>query len=199
MKRLFKGLLPLGFVSALATTTIIAQPIAIDEFGHMTANGVLSLPGALGPDPTGGLVGWNVLIYTLPFAGLQGDVLVQDAFEPGSPILDVLRFDGQSHLIFYSDSIGGFSSLADTPGPPDPFLPNQAFLNEQIINAQFSIAFYAPTPNQPGWAPSNPTYQFASEGIIPEPNAATIVSFGLGAFGLARIGRNRIGGRRREK
>src|SRR5207302_1852362 len=129
-KRTVQGLLS-SLIFIIGTTTLTAQQISIDEYGHMTTNNVLALPGVLAPDPTGGLLNWNVLIYTLPFRGVRGDVLIQDPSESGSPILDVIRFDGQSRMIFYSDSIDGYDAPADTPGPPDPFLNPNVFINEQ--------------------------------------------------------------------
>ena len=187
-----KRLLPLGFVLVVATTAAIAQQITVDEFGlglFQVNSTVQVLPSILGPDPTGGLMNWNVLIYTLPFQGIQGDVLVQDPFEPGNPILDVIRFDGNFHLIFYSDSIDGYSAPADTPGPPDPFYTNHVFL-EELISGAMHYADYKPGAGQPGGDPSfgdplfNPSYRFISE--IPEPGATVLLLGALGVFAWRR-------------
>ena len=197
MKLLIKGLLLSGLVSFLATTSVIAQQISLDEFTHMTINNVLAPPGVTGADPSGGLMNWPVLIYTLPFAGVPGDVLIQDPFEPGSPILDVARFDGNFKLIFYSDSIDGYDSPGDTPGTPDPFLPNQVFQNE-LVSGNISYVDYTPGANDPGFNGSGPSYHFVSEGTVPEPGAALLLLSGLVIFGLARL-RRRIGLARQSK
>src|SRR3974377_1295401 len=112
----FRKLLALCAVSSLlALVPAQAQVLifTVDEFG----NSNFGPPGQLLPDPTGGVPNANVLIYQLPFPGVAGDVLMMD--NPANPVmLDVLRFDGNFHLIFYSDNADGFASPADTPSPP---------------------------------------------------------------------------------
>jgi hypothetical protein len=185
MKHRTKASLLIGLVSVLATTVVRAQQITVDEFGRGT-NGIQALPFTLALDPTGGLPNWNVLIYTLPFAGRQGDVLIHDPNLSGSPIHDVIRFDGTNHLIFYSDSVDGYNAPADTPGPPNPFYANLIHVDEQG-SGQFIFADFTPGVNEPGWDASNPSYRFLSE--IPEPGAVILLAIGLGVFGLARIRR----------
>src|SRR5258708_2483757 len=77
-----------------------APIITIDENGNgfsLNGSSVQILPAHLGPDPgPGGLA--SVLIYQLPFAGTQGD-LTSVANDTG----DVLRFNGNGTVIFYSD------------------------------------------------------------------------------------------------
>lgn len=120
---------------------------------------------------------WPVLIYDLPFAGVAGDVLMRDPLESGSPILDVLRFDGAGHLTFYSDSIDGYDAPADTPGPPNQFI-NFVFINEQGAEGQVQDGFWLPTPEQAGYDASNPVYRFISD--VPEPGAVTLLLAGAG-------------------
>ncbi len=192
MKTVIKRLLVLALL-VLGSATTFGQQIHVDEFGGITTNGVRALSGERMPDPSGGLLGWNVLVYNLPFVGMQGDVLIQDPFESGSPILDVLRFDGQSHLIFYSDSIHGISAPADTPGPPNPLYANIIFINEQVTN-NFSFADYTPLAGQPGWDAVNPTYRFISEGVVPEPRSTLLILGGLGVFALAQVRRKFVAG-----
>src|SRR2546421_647225 len=163
MKRLFKNLLLASLLSLFATSVVLAQfqpggQITVDEDGrgaYQTLTGISNFFGKLGPDPTGGLLNWPVLIYDLPFAGQAGDVLMRDPLEPGSPILDVLRFDGAGHLIFYSDSIDGYNAPGDTPGPPNPFF-NYVFINEQGAEGQIQYGYWLPTLGQAGFDAANP-------------------------------------------
>jgi hypothetical protein len=145
--------------------------------------GTFNLPWSLAADPTGGVLNWNVLIYQLPFPGVAGDVLFSGDpnHDPGESYGgDVVRFDGQGNLIFYSDS-PPFDALADTPGPPNPLLNNQAVVTEQGVEDVYDFANYVPLQGQPGWDPSNPSYLFISD--IPEPG--TLALAGLGFAGLA--------------
>src|SRR5271165_837956 len=100
MKTLTK-LLALGaLTSLLAAATAYGQfNLTFDEWGNSTYQ-----PGQLMPDPTGGVLNWNVLVYNLPFAGLPGDVLMYDPVVGTTNYVlgDVLRFDGNGHMIFYS-------------------------------------------------------------------------------------------------
>src|SRR5205085_1178466 len=117
-----------------------------DEFGgaqNFTENGFQALIVSTNLDPTGGLFNWPVLTFTLPFLGTAGDVLMHEPLEPGSPVLDVLRFDGQGHLIFYSDNLDGIDAPADTPGPPDPFSTNIFDIIEQG-GGSFAFGLYTP-------------------------------------------------------
>jgi len=100
-----------------------ADVIAIDEHG----NGFGTLgPGFLAPDPgPGGLP--LVLTYLLPFAGVQGDVLITD---PGAFLNDLIRFNGNGTVIFYSDNVPVADAIADTASPPLAFYANTVTINE---------------------------------------------------------------------
>jgi hypothetical protein len=166
-----------GLLTAIPIWAAPVLPnIAIDENGNMLANGIFTT-GVIGTDPgPGGLAG--VLIYTLPFAGTQGDLLsfLED-------VGDVLRFNGDGTVIFYSDNTDGADSLADTPSPPLEFYTNVVDVTEVGPEGNNSIT-YIPTSGQPGYDVSNPSYLFISDGsLVPEPG-----SFGLMASGLAALG-----------
>jgi hypothetical protein len=153
--------------------------ISVDEFGH----GVGTLGSFFSTDPgPGGQPG--VLTYVLPFVGVQGDVLIQDGV--GGPVLDIIRFNGNGTLIFYSDTPPA-DAPADTPFPPSVLYTNTATIVETGAEGGFQFALYAPTANQPGFgvnpatgAPVN--YTFISD--IPEPSQLALAGV-VGAIAFA--------------
>lgn len=162
----------LGTVSLLASTTIV-----VDEYGNMLTAGVPS-QGIFTDDPgPGGQA--NILTYTLPFAGLQGDVGIQDLC--GCPS-DVIRFNSDGTLLFYSNPSDGFDSLADAPLPPQDLYANFVLLTETGDDVTFGGVTYTPVDGDPGFDPSNPTYVILSVGSIPEPGSLSLVAAGLGAL-----------------
>lgn len=167
-------------LALLAVVPVLAATITIDENGN-------GLPHVIGADPgPGGLPG--VLIYILPFTGLQGDVHLTDT-ECGGCFLDVLRFNGDGTVIFYSDNLEGADSLADTPSPPGAAYANLISVAEVGSEGNNGV-FYTPTANQPGFDPSNPTYHFISDGsVVPEPSSMTLMLAGLGALSCCRFRR----------
>jgi len=179
----------------------VAEPlIGIDEKGtgfiqNPSPGGpVTFLTAVKGPDPgPGGLP--STLIYSgLPFAGVQGDVGLTDA----GVLNDVIRFNGNGTIIFYSDNLDGADDPADTPSPPGGFYGN--FLTLPEIGPEGNNgATYTPLPGQPGFDPANPgtTYRFQSDGAIvvpaavPEPASITLLGAGLGGAGLLNWVRRR--------
>jgi hypothetical protein len=159
----------------LLLTPVFAGTIMVDEFGN-------GLPFRIGTDPgPGGLA--NVLIYTLPFVGLQGDVLISNATEG---LGDLIRFNGDSTMIFYSDSVLGDpkDAPADTPTPPAALYPNVAAATE-VGPENNNLASYTPTANQPGFDASAPAYILVSDGQIPEPSTLVLMAFGLGLMAIS--------------
>jgi len=171
----------LACVAAFAGAQAVAQSVSVDEFGNGFF-GSAPMPGVVMPDPSGG-VPVPVLVYTLPpgLAVTAGDVLI---LEPGGQqpeLSDVIRFDGQGHLIFYSDGSDGIDEPADVPIWPDQRAP-LAFIFE-VGPEGFNWADYKPDRGMPGFfvgTAGEPSYKFISD--IPEP-AVYPAAFGLLALG----------------
>ncbi|MBV8846919.1 MAG: hypothetical protein JO307_29265 [Bryobacterales bacterium] len=173
--------LAIAITITLAGLPAFAGVISVDENG----NGIgTASSGFLANDPgPGGLP--NVLTYLLPFAGTQGDVLIGGPSD-GGLIFDVVRFNGNGTLIFYSDNVPTADSLADTPGPPGFLYLNTAFASEVGPEGQNS-AVYTPGPGQPGFDASLPSYTLVSDGTIgaaPEPGAWLLLTTVLGITAL---------------
>jgi hypothetical protein len=134
------------------------------------------VPFQVGPDPSGGIIGQPVLMYSIGYRVNQGDLALVGNF--GS--FDLIRFytpaggTNSSLIIFYSDNDGD-GALADV-GLPFSSNPIRIFFNENN-----PVPLWRPNGAQPG-APlpgqSFPVgadflYQFLSE--VPEPRAAVLL------------------------
>jgi hypothetical protein len=147
-----------SFAIILEARVAQCQTSAVDFFFDENGNGCERnptkqfIPGSFGSDSgPGGLS--DVLFYDLPFPGDQGDVRVLGS----GPLQDVIRFNGDGTLIFYSDKVEG-GNPGDT-GLPTAFYANQATLLETTDPVS-----YTPTAGQPGFDPvSHPTYFFSSD------------------------------------
>ena len=155
-----------------------------------------------GTDPSGGVAaGTNVLYYDLPApytTAVTGDVRIRDPWESNT-IQDVIRFDGNAHLIFYSYGAGSSTTGADLDTIPwlsvrDNPLTNNVVIFEQGTESN-NWADYVATSGQPGFVnANNPTYKFLSDvSNVPEPTTLGLFSIGLAAMGF---GKRRHEGRR---
>src|SRR5262245_49359393 len=94
-----KVLATIGIASLVTSTSVRGQLVTVDEFGKGNFNGT-GLPSAIAVEPISGIA---TLMYTLPFVGTPGDVVL---LEPGTgpqQTSDILRFDGQGNLYFFSE------------------------------------------------------------------------------------------------
>jgi hypothetical protein len=177
----------LGSAQAFPT----APTYTFNELGNGTWADGTPISGWMQADPgPGGLT--NALTYGLPFAGVAGDVVMlepEDEIESSElvELSDVIRFNGNGTLVFYSDSDEerGESDPADT-GFPTQYYTNMVFISE-VGPEGANYAYYTPTAGQPGYDPSNPTYLFISD--IPEPS--TVMLVGLSLAGLLAFKRRR--------
>jgi hypothetical protein len=171
--------------------------IKVDENGNgfftNTAGVHAVLPWALQNDPgPGGLN--NVLTYDLlnPPGLTAGDVFMTDA-DCGGCFLDVVRFNPNPNgvggsLVFYSDNVDGFDSLADTPSPPGAFYANTISIPE-VGPEGHNGAIYTPTLGEPGFvtgAAGPVTYMLISDGsAVPEPATWAMMVLGFAGLGFA--------------
>jgi PEP-CTERM motif len=184
-KQSAKTLLVFGFTSLIAATTLFGQiAIAFDEWGIATG-----IPhGFTGTDPSGGVVGVPVLMYTLPFGVVPGDLLLTE--EPGAnqnQYSDVVRFwnptggNQQSLIIFYSERP---EDPLEIPPPADIGLPSQ--LQSSVIGPfpeigtdAFNFYDYTAVLFMPGSGATGAIhYHIISD--VPEPNTCSLVVLGSG-------------------
>jgi hypothetical protein len=165
-----------------------AATITIDENGNgnidgtalpFTTTGTNPLPPGQSP----------VLIYTLPFTGVAGNVSL---IEPETGVRgDVLQFTGNGTVIFYSATDS--DSSADRFEPPIfPFPVANSVSFPETTSGNADGLFYTPTAGQPGFDSSGPTYHFISDvttTTIPEPASAGLLFLGAGALLMKRFGR----------
>ncbi|MGD0745003.1 MAG: PEP-CTERM sorting domain-containing protein [Verrucomicrobiota bacterium] len=197
MKRLTKTLLALGCAYAITATSLFAQAIPIftfDEFGNGTYNGT-PLPSALSPDPSGGITTSPVLVYSLPFAAVNGDVLLTEGASPTNGLSDIVRFwtvagaNLQTYAIFYSD----VSRTDPADSPADVGLPTQ-FINPVVIPEigpeGTNGATYFAGPGMPGSDATGvqPQIQYNIISDVPEPGTVALLMGGLGIL----VGINRF-------
>jgi hypothetical protein len=157
------------FRTRARSQTSITDQITIDENANSFLNGFIgAFPATIEQDPgPGGLP--NVLTYHLSVPATQGDVLLT----VNGAVSDLVRFNGNSTVIFYS--FDGLGLLGDTPGPPGALYANQISIGEGDI--------YLPVAGQPGFDLSFGRfvrYNFLSSNApVPEPGSLPLMTAGL--------------------
>lgn len=176
------------FVPMAAMATSFVQ---LDENGNGTFYrdgnpGVgTNFTGSFTIDPSGGALGGQALVYTLPFDFTQTGDYVLTETQDVNIISDVVRFWGSNQVIFYSeiDADEPFPDVADFSGLPVNQLTPSIVLSPPPMGFPwegFHFIQYGET-NQPGYAGLPLIYEFNSE--IPEPS--TLALAGVGLAGLA--------------
>ena len=174
MKQLIKVVAAIGLTSTLAVTAAFGQPlITVDELGKGSFNGTV-LPSGPKTDPFSGI---TTLAYQLPFPGVAGDVLLFEAGPQHAPPSDLLRFDGQGFLYFFSDSTDGPPfDPADVATLPPPIAALQRVPLLENGPEGNNGALYNPTGGLPGDNTAGASYHFISD--VPEPSASALVILG---------------------
>ena len=176
---LVKVLAVFGIASALAVPSALAQPlITVDELGKGTFNGT-ALPSFQSADPASGIV---TLTYRLPFPTVPGDVQL---FEPSTSgtnqLSDILRFDGNGNLYFFSEleptDVPPFDP-ADVGQFPQPVPGLQVVSLVETGPEGNNGALYNPSGGLPGDNSVGASYQFLSD--VPEPSGGLLTLLGGG-------------------
>jgi hypothetical protein len=127
------------------------------------------------------------------FTSVQGDLLI---IEPLTGLIsDVIRFNGDGTLIFYSDNSDGVEDLADT-GLPTAFYTNIFQLTETSLTGGGSGVVYNTVPGLPGADGNRDVsilYIIQSDSPAAEPMASFLVFGGLAVLAVLRF-RARVGG-----
>lgn len=155
-------------------------------------------PGFLQQDPgPGGLP--NALTFTTPAGLVVGDLLLH---EPNGAESDLIRWNANGTLVFYSDIGDADPPYIGGPDSADIGLPGASWPNTISVTETGLFGYpysetgtngyvYIPLPGQPGYDPSNPgnqpTYTFISD--IPEPGTVALV--GLSLVGVLAVSRRR--------
>jgi hypothetical protein len=175
--------LAFALYTTVSTNSIVTNNIVINECGIGSTNG-LPISGVLTNDPgPGGQP--QALTYRLPFPGLVGDVIIQEGTQTNTS--DLIRFNGNGTVIFYSDSSPSDppDALADGPMPPVTYA-NFVTTPEIGPEGGTNYVLYTPAPGQPGYDASNPTYTFISD----LPPAITVDEDGKGSIGCVSVSGN---------
>ncbi|PWU19152.1 MAG: hypothetical protein C5B50_07245 [Verrucomicrobia bacterium] len=186
MKKSAKTVALLTTASVIALTGARAQNflITVDELGNGTFNGAV-LPSSMKADPFSGMV---TLAYQLPFAGNPGDVQLFEPNTTGNLVLsDVVRFDGQGFMYFFSELEPGELNPdpADVPQFPPPLAAFHPASVNEVGPEGNNNAIYTPTPADPGGISSGGlTYNFISD--VPEPSASLLALLGMGLMMVSR-------------
>jgi hypothetical protein len=177
MKQLFK-LLTI-FAAALSSTAGFGQLIQVDELGR----GIFVQPGATNSLPPAVIAvepfsGIATLRYTLPFAGTAGDVAILETAPLTNNIGDLIRFDGQGHLYYFSDiESGDVVNSADVGIPPILTQFPSVFIQEFGVEGN-NGASYFPVAGGPGSDPAFGGVQYSFISDVPEPSALALSTMG---------------------
>jgi hypothetical protein len=191
MKKSYLLSIALILILALSASPLFAQPYSFDDNGNgiqYVALHPFPMPFQVATDPTGGITGSDVLVYSLGAPVVSGDVALMEP--DGTTVFELLRFytpvaGGNSDVIVYAQPNGTLAGV----GIPSPVNPVEI----PEVSPQTS---WTPGSDQPGEATlaSNPVYEFFRYDIItaPEPSSPTLLLIGAGILLTAWGYRRRI-------
>ena len=160
--------------------------VVIDEYGVGTwvdSEAVLhQFTGTYIADPSGGTL--SALVYSTPFTfSVQGDY---EIYTPDTHALaGIVRFVGNSTMIFYDNDVGIGSSPADQSGLPPARMPFMFRLN-QTLAGNPADTVVTPSGGMAGFAGIDRQYTFISVYPVPEPGALSLLAGGLACLALRR-------------
>lgn len=153
MRRSFKAISASSFILVALAGTLFAQPYTFDENGNGLGFGdfhSFALPGQLVPDPSGGITNSPVLMYSLGWPVVPGDVALMAP--GGATVAVLLRFftpsnTNSSDLILYSQPNGTLAGVG---------IPYSA--NPVVISETSPQTLWYPGAGQPGVAFAFPIF-----------------------------------------
>jgi hypothetical protein len=173
-KALFVIAASVGILTLSPTSVFgLGAILTMDEAGNAYFTPSQPFPHSMGTDPISGM---TTLEYSLPFTGVAGDVLLAD---PSGQASDVLRFDGNSDVYFFSLVEPGQNQLADV-GLPRAFITPNVTVTELGTEGVSTYAYYTPTAGQPGYKPAAPGMEYYIISDVPEPSTLLLGALGGG-------------------
>lgn len=179
----------IGILAASATSVFgsVLNMFTFDENGQGILNGN-PVSWAVTEEPISHL---STLTYYLPFATTPGDVLLTEPDPLGNNIVsDIVRFDGQGHVYFFSEreatDVPPFD-LADVPLLPNPITP--FFSIPEVGPEGNNGALWIPLAGQPGSIPTGAEIQYNIISDVPEPASMLLAGLGGGLLLLLKFRR----------
>jgi hypothetical protein len=141
---------------------------------------ILSLPGTVAQDPFSGL---STLRYNVPATTSAGDLLIYDDAAQTS-LSDIIRFDGQGHLFFFSKLQPGetpqLADIAQLPAPLTQF-PTVSMTETNVGFGGLGVGYFPPDSTFLPGSDANPK-EFLIISEVPEPATAFLLLLGAGLF-----------------
>lgn len=167
--------------------------VVIDENGVGTwvdtGNTVHNFTGSFRADPSGGSA-LGALVYDTNVGengftfDVQGDYKL---YNPDtSELVGIVRFFGNSTMIFYDNDVGTLPSLADGSGMPGNSMAFQMSLFQTLLGDTVSSTVITPIEGMAGYAGLQRQYTFLSVIPVPEPGVLSLLACSVVLLTLRR-------------